>query len=108
MSGSREIDHIISEGTIRCGEFRVSYYTTNPTPSQWMAIGVLFTSHPDLALTLASRLIVGNGACERSATADLQNAFARTLARNHQSCEIASEMIANEPVTLTDESSTRV
>ena len=108
MSGSREIDHVISEGTLRCSEFRVSYYTSNPAPDQWMAIGVLFSSHPDLPLTLGSRLIVGNGACERTAIAELQNTFARTLARAHQSCEIASEMMANEPVTLTDEGSTRV
>ncbi len=108
MSGSREIDHVISEGTLRCSEFRVSYYTSNPAPDQWMAIGVLFTSHPDLPLTFGSRLLVGNGACERSAIAALQNAFARTLARARQSCEIASEMIVNEPVTLTDEGSTRV
>lgn len=104
MTHPHEIDHVNSRGTLRCDEFRVEYYTTNPAPNQWAAIGVLFTPDAGMSPVTGHRLIVGNGACERSAVADLQNIFARSLSRAHLSCEIVTEFALVNPATMAGES----
>jgi hypothetical protein len=100
MTHLHEVDHVISQGTLRCGGFRVEYYTTTPAPDQWTAIGVLFTPQDELPLMNGSRLMVGKGLCERSSIADLQNTFARTLSQVRESCEIATEVFADNTMPI--------
>jgi len=52
-------------------EARLSYYTSQPAPTQWIAVGVL-TSASVEAAEPRRRLVVGTGTNESAAVAALQ------------------------------------
>lgn len=70
-------DHIVSEGSLRSGPARLNYYTTTPSPSQWVAIGVVSTLPGRPKPSPGRRLLVGNGDSELGAMLDLQSQFLR-------------------------------
>lgn len=79
MQCTRDCDHVVSQGTLRDGESRVDYYTTVPTPSQWIAVGVLVSSDTEDPVRRPRRMLVGTGRCEETAVADLEKRFVRLL-----------------------------
>jgi hypothetical protein len=80
MIGTTDRDHVISQGTLRNGSARVDYYTTMPTPSQWIAVGVMTKSDAEQQPAHRRRkLIVGSGTSEVSAISDLNKHFADVL-----------------------------
>jgi hypothetical protein len=80
MIGTTDRDHVISQGTLRNGSARVDYYTTMPTPSQWIAVGVMTKSDADEQPAHRRRkLIVGSGTSEVSAISDLNAHFIDVL-----------------------------
>jgi hypothetical protein len=103
MTDQFDRDHIISQGTLRCGAFRVDYYTTTPAPDQWAAIGVICAPDQIAIPTVRNRMLVGRGSCERRAIANLQNVFARRLAQTQEYCEIATELIPGSATLLSGE-----
>ena len=62
------------------GEGRLTYYTTQPSPTQWVAVGVL-TSARDVDREPHHRLVVGNGRTEAAAIAALRRRIATLPAR---------------------------
>ena len=57
------------------GEGRLSYYTSQPAPTQWIAVGVL-TASSDVLGVPRRRLLVGAGRDETAAIAALQRRVA--------------------------------
>ncbi|HET7037272.1 MAG TPA: hypothetical protein VFI42_16420 [Thermomicrobiaceae bacterium] len=52
---------IVRRGTFTAGALSVSYYTSNPAPTQWVAVGVVS----------GARMLVGTGPSEAAAIGDL-------------------------------------
>jgi hypothetical protein len=75
MSGDVERDHVVSQGALQNGQVRVDYYTTNPAPSQWVAIGVITAPAEQRTPESGRKLLVGNGANELESMLDLHVQF---------------------------------
>lgn len=56
---------IVQQGTFTAGAVSVSYFTTNPAPTQWVAVGVV----------RGARMLVGTGLSEAAAIEDLASRY---------------------------------
>jgi hypothetical protein len=64
---------IVRRGTLTFGALRVSYFTSNPAPTQWVAVGV----------DAGTRMLTGAGSSERAALTAL-------CARYEQASDLSS------------------
>jgi hypothetical protein len=95
-----ENEVVVSRGVIRDGQLPVEYHTSQPSPSQWIALGVVQESTP-VDVESTHRLMVGTGETEEAAIEALRLRVVSVLApkSDHQPMtivEVASPSQASD------------
>ena len=75
MKRNSDRDHVVSQGRLSRGSWCVDYYTTAPTPTQWIAVGVLKCCATGDDVYRPRKMIVGKGRNERDSVDDLDKRF---------------------------------
>jgi hypothetical protein len=68
--------HAIHHGVIVEGSFVADYYTSQPAPSQWIAVGVVRPCDEQLSSHRLRRMLVGDGLTADDAMAALRTRIA--------------------------------
>lgn len=66
-SRSTESHVVVNRGVVTDGRYPVDYYTAQPSPSQWIALGIVRGAPEVEDLQATHRMMVGNGASEQAA-----------------------------------------
>ena len=75
-------ENVVETGVFTCGDLACDYTLRQPSPSQWIAVGVV-SANPSAECVFRPRMLVGRGSDERKAIRNLEREF-QALTRGAQ------------------------